>query len=73
MIKKGDKFKFEDENFIEVLQIKNAERNGENTQIVTYIIGGPKNLPRKLVMEINEFLSNFGHLFTDNDTQQSNK
>lgn len=63
MIKAGDKYQFEDNNYIEILQIKNAEHQGENTQIVTYIIGGPKNLPRKLVMGINEFLSNFGHLF----------
>ena len=66
MIKAGDHFKFEDGGYIEVIQIKNAEYQGENTQIVTYNIGGPKNLPRKLVMEINQFISNFGHLFTDN-------
>ena len=63
MIKQGDKFTFEDSNFIEVLQIKNAEIQGENSQLVTYLIGGPKNLPRKLVMEVNQFISNFGHLF----------
>jgi len=59
----GKKYKFEDGNYIEVIQIKSGEFNGENTQIVTYNIGGPRSLPRKLVMEINQFISNFGHLF----------
>lgn len=63
MIKQGDKYTFEDGNYIEVIQIKNAEFNGENTQVVTYNICGPRSLPRKLVMDINEFISNFGHLF----------
>lgn len=59
----GKKYKFEDGNYIEVIQIKSGEFQGENTQIVTYNIGGPRNLPRKLVMDINQFISNFGHLF----------
>lgn len=66
MIKQGDQYTFEDGSTIHVIQIKNAEYQGENTQIVTYTISGPKDLPRKLVMEVNEFISNFGHLFTDN-------
>jgi hypothetical protein len=66
MIEQGSRYKFEDGNYIEVVQIKHGEFNGENTQIVTYNIGGPRNLPRKLVMEVNEFISNFGHLFEDN-------
>lgn len=69
MISQGLKYKFEDGNYIEIVQIKSGEFNGENTQIVTYNIGGPRNLPRKLVMEINEFISNFGHLFEDNNPQ----
>lgn len=63
MIKQGDRYQFDDGNYIEVIQVKNAEHQGENTQIVTYNIGGPRTLPRKLVMEVNEFISNFGHLF----------
>lgn len=69
MIQPGNKYVFEDGNFIEVIQIKSGEFNGENTQIVTYNIGGPRNLPRKLVMDVNEFISNFGHLFEVNDNQ----
>jgi hypothetical protein len=61
--KPGDRYNFDDGGYIEVIQIKNAEHQGENTQMVTYYIGGPKNLPRKLVMEVNQFISNFGHLF----------
>jgi len=59
----GKKYIFEDNNYIEVIQIKSGEFNGENTQIVTYNIGSPRGVPRKLVMEINQFISNFGHLF----------
>jgi hypothetical protein len=61
----GKKYKFEDGNYIEVIQIKSGEFNGENTQIVTYNIGGPKDVPRKLVMDINQFVNNFGHLFQE--------
>ena len=64
--KPGDRYNFEDGGYIEVIQIKNAEYQNENTQMITYNIGGPKNLPRKLVMEVNQFISNFGHLFEDN-------
>jgi len=61
----GKKYKFEDGNYIEVIQIKSGEFNGENTQIVTYNIGGPKDAPRKLVIDINQFVNNFGHLFQE--------
>lgn len=70
MIKVGDSFKFEDGSSIHVIQIKNAEYQGENTQLVTYTISGPMDLPRKLVMEVNVFISNFGHLFADNDDKK---
>ena len=69
MIKAGDSYRFEDGSLIQVIQIKQAEYQGENTQIVTYTINGPMDLPRKLVMEVNQFISNFGHLFTDNDAK----
>lgn len=59
----GKRYQFEDGNYIEVIQIKYGEMNGENTNIVTYLIGSPKGIPRKLVMDINQFISNFGHLF----------
>lgn len=67
MIKPGDSYRFEDGNYIEVIQIKEAEFQGENTQLVTYNISGPKNLPRKLVMDIDQFMGNFGHLFQKTD------
>ena len=73
MIKVGDSFKFDDGSSIHIIQIKNAEYQGENTQMVTYTTSGPMDLPRKLVMEINFFISNFGHLFTDNNTKNENK
>ena len=69
MIKAGDSYRFDDGSLIHIIQIKNAEYQGENTQIVTYTINGPMDLPRKLVMEVNQFIGNFGHLFTDNDAK----
>ena len=64
--KPGARYNFEDGAYIEIKQIKNAEYQNENTQMITYYIGGPRNLPRKLVMEVNQFIENFGHLFEDN-------
>jgi hypothetical protein len=68
-IKRGDRYQFEDGNYIEVIQIKTAEYQNEVTEMVTYHISGPRSLPRKLVMEINQFISNFGHLFEDNSNK----
>lgn len=67
MIKPGDKYQFEDGNFIEIIQIKNGEFDGELTQLVTYHIGGNRSIPRKLVMNMYQFVSNFGHLFEDKE------
>lgn len=63
MLKKGDKYNFEDGNVIEVVELKYREVNGENTQCVTYKIYQGTNLPRQLIMTMKEFLDSFGHLF----------
>ena len=56
----GQKFVFEDNNSIEVIQIKERD---EGVKLVTYIIHSGPGIPRKLVMDYTEFLNTFGHLF----------
>jgi hypothetical protein len=60
-------YTFEDGNWITVIQIKRRD----NQQLITYNIGGSNNLPRKLIMEINEFVMTYGHLFGINDIPTS--
>jgi len=55
----GKKYTFDDGNTIEVIQVKMREEE----EAVTYFIGGPNDLPRKLVLPMSTFLHNFGHLF----------
>lgn len=64
----GKKYIFEDGNFIDVIQIKARD---EGKYLVTYHIGYGGGLPRKLVMELHEFTTHFGHLFKDNKDSQS--
>jgi hypothetical protein len=61
----GKKHTFEDGDSIEVVQIKS--RN-EELHLVTYHIQQGPGIPRKLVMELNEFVSTYGHLF-DTDSK----
>ena len=56
----GIKHQFEDGDSIEVIQVKS--RN-EELHLVTYHIQQGPGIPRKLVMELNEFLSTYRHLF----------
>ena len=56
----GMKHKFEDGDSIEVIQLKS--RNDE-IHLVTYHIQQGPGIPRKLVMELNEFIDTYGHLF----------
>ena len=58
----GRKFEFEDGNSIKVVQVKIRD---ENKPFVTYHIQQGPGIPRKLVMEGEEFLNTFGHLFKD--------
>lgn len=54
------KHQFEDGDSIEVIQLKS--RNDE-IHLVTYHIQQGPGIPRKLVMELNEFIDTYGHLF----------
>jgi hypothetical protein len=56
----GIKHKFEDGDSIEVIQVKS--RN-EELHLVTYHIQQGPGIPRKLIMELNEFIDTYGHLF----------
>jgi hypothetical protein len=56
----GMKHQFEDGDSIEVIQLKS--RNDE-IHLVTYHIQQGPGIPRKLVMELNEFIDTYGHLF----------
>lgn len=61
----GKRYDFEDGNSIEVIQIKS--RNPEH-HLVTYHIQQGPGIPRKLVMEYNEFVDTYGHLFSEDKT-----
>ena len=56
----GIKHQFDDGDSIEVIQVKS--RN-EELHLVTYHIQQGPGIPRKLVMELNEFIDTYGHLF----------
>ncbi len=56
----GIKHQFEDGDSIEVIQVKS--RN-EELHLVTYHIQQGPGIPRKLIMELNEFIGTYGHLF----------
>jgi len=62
-------YTFEDGNWITVVQIKRRD----NQQLITYNIGGGKSIPKKLIMEINEFVLTYGHLFGLNEPPQTRR
>jgi hypothetical protein len=59
----GKSFTFEDGARIEVIQVKTREVNNVSSEYITYTVVTGNSLPRKLVMEINQFKDNYGHLF----------
>jgi hypothetical protein len=58
----GLKHQFEDGDSIEVMQVKS--RN-EELHLVTYHIQQGPGIPRKLIMELNEFIGTYGYLFEE--------
>jgi hypothetical protein len=58
----GLKHQFEDGDSIEVMQVKS--RN-EELHLVTYRIQQGPGIPRKLIMELNEFIGTYGYLFEE--------
>ena len=59
----GKSYTFEDGGKIEVIQVKSRE----DGLWVHYIISMNSSLPRKLVMKHNEFMTNFRHLFGEDN------
>lgn len=51
---------FEDGARIEIIQVKTRDYN---IDWVTYVVTESGALPRKGIMQIDEFLEEFGHLF----------
>lgn len=62
----GKSYTFDDGSKIEVIQVKLTDEN-RGKFLVTYLISQGPNLPRKLVMGIDEFINSFGHLFNIED------
>lgn len=56
----GKQYTFEDGDNIQVTQIK--ERDEKKLWVTYHIQQGP-GIPRKLVMELHEFVDTYGHLF----------
>lgn len=59
----GKSYIFDDGNTITIIQIKDRDYQEEVKPFVTYTISNGNNLPRKLVMPLQEFIDTFGHLF----------
>lgn len=55
----GKKYKFEDGDTIEVIQVKRREYG----PTVTYHVTQGPGIPRKMVLNLDEFMSTYGHLF----------
>ena len=56
----GQKYTFEDGDYLEVIQIK---WRGDEDYLVTYHVQQGPGVARKLVMSLKEFLGTYGHLF----------
>ena len=56
----GKYYQFEDGNSIEILQIK---LRSDNKLWVHYSVKQVSCLPKKLIMDLDEFMVSFGHLF----------
>ena len=56
----GQKYIFEDGNWLEVTQIK---WRGDEDFLVSYLVQQGPGIPRKLVMSLPEFLNTYGYLF----------
>ena len=62
----GKKHVFEDGVIIEVIQVKDRDGGLDEVGIVpfvTYTTRQHNSFPRKLVMQMKEFIENYGHLF----------
>lgn len=60
----GQKFVFADGDSLEIIQIKTRD---EDTHLVTYHVQQGPGIPRKLVMELNQFIGTYGYLFGEGE------
>ncbi len=60
----GQKFVFADGDSLEIFQIKSRD---EDTHLVTYLVHQGPGIPRKLVMELTEFIGTYGYLFGEGE------
>ncbi len=60
----GQKFVFADGDSLEIIQIKSRD---EDTHLVTYHVQQGPGIPRKLVMELDEFIGTYGYLFGEGE------
>lgn len=60
----GQKFVFADGDSLEIIQIKS--RNSEE-HLVSYLVQQGPGIPRKLVMELTEFIGTYGYLFGEGE------
>jgi hypothetical protein len=56
----GQKFTFADGDSLEVIQIR---WRGDEEYLVTYHVQQGPGIPRKLVMNLQEFINTYGYLF----------
>ena len=63
----GKKYIFADNDSLEILQIRSRD---EDTHLVTYHVQQGPGIPRKLVMELKEFLGTYGYLFGEGEPPQ---
>lgn len=61
----GKKYEFDDGSVIEVIQVRARELDVGTVPVVTYTIHQGNNLPRKLLLPYDTFISTFGHLFKE--------
>ena len=66
----GKKFSFADGDSLEIIQIKSRD---EDTHLVTYHVQQGPGIPRKLVMELNEFIGIYGYLFGEGEPPEVRK
>ena len=67
----GKSYRFDDGAMITVIQIKKTDED-RGGHLVTYLTQQGPNLPRKLVLPIQEFIGYYGHLFGLVDEDNNN-
>jgi hypothetical protein len=61
----GAKHTFSDNDSIEIIAVKLRDFDEGISPFITYLIQQGPGIPRKLVMEFNEFIRTYGHLFPE--------